>query len=67
MDNRNFAARNVGVRVRFGYATVCCPARVPDADLPEYAFFFGCVFHIGNAPHAANALDFVVIQYGDAR
>ena len=52
------AARNMGMGVGFGYAAVGCPAGVPDADVAKQCFFFGGLFHQGNAPYSAHAFDF---------
>ena len=63
----DFAAGNMRVRVRLGHAAVGGPARVPDAQLPEHAFFLGGGFHIGHAPDTAHAFYLAFGQYGNAR
>ena len=59
------AARNMRMGVGLGYAAVGCPARMPDADVAKQCFFFGGLFHQGNAPHSAHAFDFAFAEHGD--
>ena len=53
------------MRVRFGYATVSRPTRVPNPDLAAESFCRSSSFHFSHAANASHTLNFA-IDHGHA-
>src|SRR5690606_40075752 len=66
VDQRQFTAADVRVRVGFGDAAVRGPAGVADADLGGAALGLRGAFHLRHAPGPAHAVHATVAQHGDA-